>query len=444
MKLADRFKNIFLFNDKYRTHSEAVIIACYFNPQRNPYRLSAFRTWYESIKHLNHEIVECVIDGSTPELVGEFPSLNIHRVFTPNLLWHKEALLNGIVNTLPKQYKYVFWLDTDVIFANNNWLVEAVEVLQHNNLVQPFDFCVHLDQDEMKPSFDVDQHRASANYPQLRHPKLWRSFSYNHVLGLSDDQNYDKHGHVGFAWGARREVLDAIPLYDKALIGGADHIIAHAGAGHIAHSCITKSFTDDIDAVNEWSRKFYAVVRGKIGYVPGDLYHIWHGAVEKRQYLKRIQEHTPEIKKITKKDKNGLYVTDDDTYVKKYFDQREVKTEYPVVDLSYMDLYPEVQRRHSIKPQPTQQQQTAKRAEFIAQYPDSNDSFIESLMWGYMTDSTIMGTAMGGNVVGAMIGDMLNDDRPITEQLDEIPNGDNNNQSDSTQVDMDVPNDNFS
>ena len=423
MKLADRFKNIFLYNDKYKTHSEAVIIACYFNPQKNPYRLKAFRIWYELIKHLNHQIVECVIEGSEPELINEgFNSLSISRVFTKNLLWHKEALLNGIVSTLPKKYKYVFWLDTDVIFKNDNWLVEAVEVLQYNNLVQPFEYCVHLDQDQTEPHFDVTHEYEFASKPQHRHPKLWKSFGSNHVIGLSGDQNYDKHGHVGFAWGARREVLDAVPLYDKALIGGADHIIAHAAAGHIPHSCITKSFTEDIDAVNEWSRKFYSVVRGKIGYVAGDLYHIWHGDVAKRQYLKRIQEHTPEIKKITEKDKNGLYVTQDDTYVKKYFNEREVKAELPVVDLSFRELYPNVQRIHNIKPRPTLAQQSAKRSEFISQYPDKDDSFIESLMWGYITDSTLMGTAMGGNLIGAMVGDMLN-----TNDDQQVPDTNNDN-----------------
>jgi hypothetical protein len=40
-----------------------------------------------------------------------------------------------------------------------------------------------------------------------------------------------------------------MPLYDRALIGGADHIIAHAAAGQIPHSCITKSFTDNLDEV---------------------------------------------------------------------------------------------------------------------------------------------------------------------------------------------------
>ena len=461
MKIIDSIKNNLFYRNKYKTDSEAVIIACYFNPQNNPYRLIAFKKFYESIKHLNHRIVECVVDGSSPELnffkVGDE---SYSRVYTKNLLWHKEALLNGIIAKLPTKFKYVFWVDADVIFTNKDWLIDSVSSMQSGfNIVQPFEYCVHLDQDQTEPSFDLLSEKRHVHNPKYRHPKLWRSFGANHAINLSADENYDRHGHVGFAWGARREVLDAIPLYDKALVGGADHIIAHAAAGQINHSCIMKSFTQDIDAVNEWSRLFYAVVRGKIGYVPGDLYHIWHGDIAKRQYLKRVQEFTPESKKITKKDANGLYITDDDSYVKKYFNEREVKNfekKYPEVDLSYTKLYPEVQKIHNIKPTelgvimspPAKTKKVManrdntpkhvyyeKRAELQAQYPNHDSSFIDSMIWGYITDSTVMGSLMGGNMMGAMVGDMLNntdpidgldtmlgDNRPVGEQLDSMLN----------------------
>jgi hypothetical protein len=139
MKLLDKLKNIFLYNNKYRTHSEAVIIACYYNPTQNPYRLKAFNEFYNSIKHLNHRIVECVIGDSTPELPQtEF----ISRVNTTSTLWHKEALLNNIVRGLPREFKYVFWIDADVIFTNKNWMIDAVAELQpdKNRMVQLFEY----------------------------------------------------------------------------------------------------------------------------------------------------------------------------------------------------------------------------------------------------------------------------------------------------------------
>ena len=401
MNLLDWFKNKFLYNNKYKTHSEAVIIACYFNPQNNPYRLIAFKKFYESIKHLNHRIVECVVDGSTPELnFFKVSDESYSRVYTKNLLWHKEALLNGIIAKLPSKFKYVFWVDADVLFTNNNWLVEGVESLQTNKILQPFEYCVHLEKDLYQPLFNVEREKKFVGNPLTRHPKMWRSFCANHNTSkyISSDTNYDKHGHVGFAWGARREVLDAIPLYDKALIGGADHIMAHAAAGQIGHSCITKSFTDDIESVNDWSRLFYNVVNGKIGYVKGDLYHIWHGDLVKRQYLKRIQDFTSKTKKITERDENGLYITKngDDEYVKEYFNHRE-DTTTDIDDKTKQDLINDSRKRHA-------------RRMLIQQYPDADDSFINSMIMGYLTDSTVLGTAMGGNVVGADIGDMLNSD----------------------------------
>lgn len=358
-----------LFNiNKYKGHPEAVIISCFFNPQNSPYRLKAFNHFYKSIKHLNHAIVECVIGDAKPQLPE---NKNITRVYTQNLLWHKEALLNLIVSKLPKQFKYVFWVDADVIFTNKNWLVESVSQLQnHCYILQPFEYCLHLDKDELRPGFDYGwaKETKTLNDPTLRYKQMWRSFCANfcYSSSLAADKNYDKHGHVGFAWGARRDILEKVPLYDKALIGGADHIIAHAAAGHIPHCCIEKSFTDNLQEVNEWSEKFFNVVNGKIGYVKGDLFHIWHGDINKRDYLKRIQDFTPTSKKINNKDKNGLYITDshqDEAYIKNYFRQREV---------------------------------------------NGDDGFLESMAIGYMTDSTIMGTALGGNPLGAMIGDMMN------------------------------------
>jgi hypothetical protein len=338
-------------------------------------------------------------------------------------------LLNNIVRTLPAQFKYVFWIDADVIFTNKNWMVDAVAELQpdKNRMVQLFEYCVHLEQDELSPNFDVERNRRMCG-TKLRHPRMWRSFAANYVTtDYSDDAVYDKHGHVGFAWGARRDVLRAAPLYDKALIGGADHIMAHAAVGQIGHSCILKSFTDDIDAVNEWSRGFYKIINGKLGYVKGDLYHIWHGALENRQYLKRIQDFTSTAKEITEKDDNGLYVTKNDDYVKQYFDHRETtgSTEnYPEIDLSYQDLYPEIQRKHKIVPEnvvyktdsykakhhiKNVAELKAKKDELIRQNPNASDSFIESLLVGYFSDSTLMGTAVGGDLLGAALGDMLND-----------------------------------
>jgi hypothetical protein len=431
MNLLKMFISLFIKEKMYKAHSEAVIIACYFNPTGNPYRLKAFNKFYDTIKHTNHRIVECVIGDSKPELPE---TDSISRIYTKDLLWHKESLLNNIVSTLPKKFKYIFWIDADVIFTNKNWIVEGVEALQTANIIQPFEYCVHLEKDELEPSFKLDDVKKNTFFPDLRHPNVWRSFSANHVTGISGDENYDKHGHVGFAWGAKRFVLEQAPLYDRALVGGADHIIAHAAAGHFNHKCILKSFTDDIDAVTAWSIDFNVIVEGKIGYVKGDLYHIWHGDLEKRQYLKRVQEFTPISKDIRERDENGLYITEDDSYVKDYMKHREETgtTETHSSEFTGKKKYKNVIKvpnagdfgsrgksnltKKLIKSAKDKgytvhinEDLDATRERLRRENPNADSSFIDSLLIGYLTDSTMDGALIGGNILGAMIGDALND-----------------------------------
>ena len=221
---------------------------------------------------------------------------------------------------------------------------------------------------------------------------MWRSFGANFsTTRFSGDTNYDRHGHVGFAWGARWEVLDRCPLYDKGLIGGADHIIAHAAAGQIPHLCITNAFKDDIDNVLNWSKVFFGVVRGQIGFVKGDLYHIWHGDIDKRKYLQRVKEFTIQTKNITRKDSNGLYITDtagDDAYVRNYFRSREVPPPAVRPPVGYVGV------------------STAYQPVVVVQ---QDNSFEESMAIGYMTDSTLAGGVAGGNWMGAMLGQELRD-----------------------------------
>lgn len=312
----------------YEGHPEAVIVACFFNPQRNPYRLIAFHKWFRSIKHLNFRIVECLIgEDAVPQLPAH---PHITQVRADDLIWHKETLLNMAVADLPPEFRYVFIIDADVLFTSPHWLTDSVKALNTVGVVQPFEFCVHLEKNRLEPAFVTAACEADVDDPVKREKSMWRSFAANiaesSLAGSSN--NYDVHGHVGFAWGFRREVLDACPLFEKALIGGADHILAHAAAGQIPHPCIAKSFTADLAAVLEWSKRFSEACgfgHPRLGFAPGYLYHIWHGDLAKRDYLQRIREFTGTSREF-QKGPNGLYKMPPQNrqYVNRYYRDREV------------------------------------------------------------------------------------------------------------------------
>ncbi len=325
-------RNLFQNNKRYRIHHQAVIISCFYNPQNNPYRLLAFQKWYRSIRHMPHRIIECLIGPNAKSQLPKSP--NITQVHTDSLLWHKETLLNKIVRELPPEYKYVFWVDTDILFTNPDWLKDGVKALQTNaNIVQPFEYCIHLKRNQLKPDFDVDHHRPNCGN-SLRHPQVWRSFAavydtarkqYSHHK-LAQEHNYDKHGHTGFAWGTRRSILENCPLYEKCFVGGGDHIIAHAAVGQIPHTCISTAFADNIESIKTWSREFFHQTIGQIGFVPGDLHHIWHGDIKARNYFQAVKTFTETAKEIENKDQHGLYIAGNkNQYIKKHYARREAR-----------------------------------------------------------------------------------------------------------------------
>lgn len=335
------FKN--LFNNGYKYHKDVVIIACYYNPSKNQLRTSAFKEWYESIKHLEHRIIECSINGSDWEIPLND---NIIRVNTFSNLWHKETLLNKVINTLDEnKYKYVFWMDCDVILENKNWLVDSVKEFEKGcTVIQPFSQCKHLTPNDEDRYIEYYKNLFLSNdciKDNARNKRIWDSFAsvYNNNSNRFYSNDYDLHGHVGFIWGARLDNLKKCPLFEKGLIGGSDHIMAHATTGQFYERDILDVYKDNIDEVKSFMR-LWNLYHNKLSYVEGNLYHIYHGELEKRDYYKRIKNFTPFTKEISTKDENGFYVPTEQakSYYDEYYKNRETVVENILDDIIFQEI----------------------------------------------------------------------------------------------------------
>lgn len=308
-----------MFSDKikpYKNHPEAFIISCYFNTGNYASRRKNFDVFYEQLKlsNVNYLIAECAFGDESFELPDD---KNILRFRGKHKLWQKERLLNLLIKKLPTSCKYVFWLDADVMLTNENWIAEAVETLQNNKICQPFSLAVRLEKDEIEPDFNVQGSKILVDYPsnnQKTQTKLWRSFAYNYLRNhhLSESLMFDVHGHTGFAWGATRELLEQNPLFDKAIVGTADHIIAHASVGQIPHHCLEKAFTNQkkLSKIYQWSLEFNKLTQNRLSFVEGELWHLWHGELQDRQYLQRTQDFS----ELDFDEDVDLITNDDDLY----------------------------------------------------------------------------------------------------------------------------------
>ena len=177
----------------------------------------------------------------------------------------------GIAHLQP-DWKYVAWIDADVMFRKPCWAAETVQALQVHDIVQPWSDCYDLG-------------------PQDDHLQTHRSFCRMHQEGKpimpSGAAGYE-FAHPGYAWAATRDALERVGgLLETAALGAGDHHMALALIGRAEESMPTGIHPGYRQSVMRWQGYATQHVCGNIGYVPGTIEHSWHGSKDLRKYVDR-------------------------------------------------------------------------------------------------------------------------------------------------------------
>lgn len=261
--------------------SDLIVITTYFNPCRYATRRRNYDLFREGLRRVGVPCitVECAFGLAPFELPA---ALDVIQVRTQSLMWQKERLLNLAAGWLPQDCRYVAWLDCDIRFLNPTWPKELCAVLGGRKVAQVWDSCLRLP--------------AAGGAEQGGEPDIAHSFAS--VMGTRPDTlnagRYDLHGHTGYGWAMRREIFDAVGLYEAAVSGSADHFMAHAIYGDY-NFCIQNALKHDakqIAHLQEWGGRFFEMVQGSLGVVPGRIEHLWHGDAVNRRYFLRMHEIT--------------------------------------------------------------------------------------------------------------------------------------------------------
>ena len=221
--------------------------------------------------------IECAFGDDAFTLT---PSPGVVRVRSKHVMWQKERLLNLAIRALPTECTKVAWVDCDTLFTNPAWAVATSRLLESVSVVQPYETALRLprawtaggDHADAMPGFAATQ----ANDPE--------SLRSGH---------YRRHGETGLAWAARRSALEPDGLYDACIIGGGDHVMAHAMCGDWDSVCIDRLIglaAPQADHLRQWGERFSRRVRRTVGHVPGAAVHLWHGERADRRYSSRHKE----------------------------------------------------------------------------------------------------------------------------------------------------------
>jgi hypothetical protein len=287
-------------------------ITAYFNPAQYRTRPANYARFAAPLREAGIPLltVECAFGDDPFELP---PGPDVVQVRARDVLWQKERLINLGVAHLPPQATQVAWLDGDILFTNPDWAVATAALLDTAVVAQPFARAIRLAQGEDSAPLASAGHESFA--------AVWqRDRSLVHVGGL------DVHGHTGFAWAARRDLLAQHGLYEAFITSNGDHFLAHAFAGDFASCCVQSvrqgsrlshvsrrtrrgrlgpllrrilprpmrralHYLPGVRQPNNpywehflaWGEPVAAQVGGRIGCTPGALLHLWHGDMENRQ-----------------------------------------------------------------------------------------------------------------------------------------------------------------
>ena len=196
-----------------------------------------------------------------------------------DVLWQKERLLNIALEALPKECDTVAWIDCDVVLERDDWHEAARRRLEECRLVQPFRRVHHLSGHGLDrvPVCTQD----SIAFRRLEHtlpPESFRSPGCSQRFGYAP----------GLAWAARKETLLRHGLYDALIVGSGDKLMFSSACGRLA-DCIAAFHMNprQREHYERWATPFFETVQGRVGYVDGDIFHLWHGDLGDRHYADR-------------------------------------------------------------------------------------------------------------------------------------------------------------
>jgi hypothetical protein len=277
------------------SEDQTIHIACAYV---NPFRWEKRRKLFEDFRRRMVSSPNVVLHvgelayGDRPFEVTTADDPHAVQLRTNSEMWHKENVLNRVVQSFPAGWKYGGYWDADMHPVRHDWALEAIHKLQHHPWVQLFS------------SYGAMSH-------EHRPLSLRSSFAYNYVNRLgafgAADRNPDPcDGYVvkisakaeppypgapGGAWGFTQDSFSAVGGFlDTCILGSGDWHMAWGLVGEKDnHVEMKRCAPGYVDSIHRWQARAFNAVRGNIGYVDCFATHGFHGSYKTRGYGTRSE-----------------------------------------------------------------------------------------------------------------------------------------------------------
>lgn len=229
-----------------------------------------------------------------------------------DLMWQKERLIELAIEALPDHVKYVAWVDCDVLFANPRWAEQARSKLGQSVVVQLFDEVANPGAEDSARLVRTNEFFTDPS--DLQRMQLREGFLSIHgrlrdgIIAYDLDRRFKPdpancynimtRPAYGFAWAARVDFLREAGAYTRCIMGGGDLLFSYGVCGLSEalidnHRSAGWSFYGDCDSYRRWAARAADACCGRLDFVSGRIFHLFHGTLQERQYKSRIDGLVP-------------------------------------------------------------------------------------------------------------------------------------------------------
>lgn len=299
-------------------HDDFCILMFYWNYFNRKSIFNNFHVAYDSHRQLTPhvKVVEVARSGHFNLKIP-----GVTQMSSEQCLWQKERVINYAAKHLTDDYKYIAYVDADLLFTDPNWISKTKDKLGNKNtVVQPYSNIRYLPKGHTKY-----QGVMLESLPSLSKQVL--DLGGNDAYVSKYLTNSVAHGVPGGAWAMSLDDLRSRPIYDLSIVGGADSVQSFMFLG-LPVGTAKKRHTHlapDIEAMEQSYSKWMGY--RDIACVDQDLMHINHGSFCNRQYGSRYAVSNLINISTDLEEVNGLYhyTGDNDKFLKAlevFFDNR--------------------------------------------------------------------------------------------------------------------------
>jgi hypothetical protein len=255
-------------------------ITSYFNPLNYRSRRENYRVFREnlSVPLVTVELSfdrEFQLDKSDAEI--------LIQIRGGDVMWQKERLLNIALQSIPRDCRAIAWVDCDVVFDSPDWSDHALQALDGHALIHLYEEIYNLLRDGT-----LECARSAHPQPTSRSIVYKMRSGEMTLADLVGGFQVPFGATCGQAWASPRSVLEKHGFYDSCIIGSADRASLCAAWGEFRAAIdYLRMSSRRAEHFLAWAKPYFETVRGQIGFIPGRVFHLWHGELENRLYAAR-------------------------------------------------------------------------------------------------------------------------------------------------------------